>query len=69
MFLFCKTAYFGMSVAQKPTSRSYTSPGKTFAEKKTSFTYTVQQPLLAEKVWPPLTQKSHSSHNYRIYTQ
>ena len=31
---FCKTAYFGMPVTQKPADKGHTSPGKTFVEKK-----------------------------------
>ena len=46
---FCKTAYFGMSVTQKPACKGHTSPGKTFAEKKvyhssTTFTCRVSGP-------------------------
>ena len=33
-FSFCETAYFQMSVAQKPAGKSCTFPGKKFAEKK-----------------------------------
>ena len=49
-FSFCETAYFQMSVAQKPAGKSCTFQVKNLQKRK-KFDI-VQQPLLAGHVWP-----------------
>ena len=60
-FSFCETAYFQMSVAQKPAGKSCTFPGKKFVEKKevwyssTTFTCRVCVATVDKKVILPVT--------------